>query len=171
MQLVVDQDQPAGDTEDGLVTAGARRRRLGFAAGDAADGALELVLGHLDDLGGDAGGVGEGEDGGLLTDEQHRAGALSFGVARGTAGGAVVAARGVLADEQAIGFFVADLGAYVCADVEHARHGWLLELGAWAGLFPARKETTGELSPGSRAKPRESNHPPGPGGVLRPRAV
>ena len=58
------------------------------------------------------------------------------GVARGAAGGAVVAARGVLADEQPVGFFVADLGAYVLADVEHARHGWLLELGACGRAVP-----------------------------------
>jgi len=33
---------------------------------------------------------------------------------------AVVTARGVLSGEQPVGFFRADLGAYVVADVEHA---------------------------------------------------
>lgn len=137
VQLVVDQDEAAGDAEDGLFGDDPLRFAL-LAAGDAADGALELLLGDLDDLRGDAAGVCEGEHGGLVADEQHGAGALLLGVAGGAAGGAVVTARGVVADEQPVGFGVADLGAYVLADVEHARHGWLLELGTCAGRFPAQ---------------------------------
>lgn len=137
VQLVVDQDEAAGDAEDGLLGHDPLRFAP-VAAGDAADGALELLLGDLDDLGGDAAGVREGEHGGLVADEQHRAGALLLGVAGGAAGGAVVAAGGVVADEQPVGFGVADLGAYVLADIEHARHGWLLELGTCAGRFPAQ---------------------------------
>lgn len=138
VQFVVDQDEAAGDAEDGLLGDGPVRCRP-LLAGDAADGPLELLLGDLDDLRGDAAGVREGEHGRLVADEQHRAGALLLGVAGCAAGGAVVTARGVVADEQPVGFGIADLGAYVLADVEHARHGWLLELGTCAGRFPARR--------------------------------
>lgn len=126
VELVVDQDEAAGDPEDGLVggeALGLRRAAGVLAAGDAAYGALQLLLGDLDDLRGDARRVGEGEDGGFVTDEEHRAGAFLLGVAGGAAGSAVVTARGIVADEQPVGFGVADLGAYVLADVEHARHG------------------------------------------------
>lgn len=121
-EIVLDEDESAGDAEDGLF-GHAPLRILLLASGDAAHRALELVLRDLDDLRGDAGRVGEREDGGLVADEQHRAGAFLVGVAGGAAGGAVVTARGVVADEQPVGFVVADLGAYVLADVEHARHG------------------------------------------------
>ncbi len=128
VQLPADQDEPTGHTEHRLL--GRRRvgrRRVGLHAdgvtGDGLHGTLELLLGDLDDLRGQAAGVREGEDGGLVPDEQDGAGALLLGVARGAAGRAVVAARGGLSGEQAVGFFVADLGAYVVADVEHARHG------------------------------------------------
>lgn len=80
VQLVVDQDEAAGDAEDGLFGDDPLRFAL-LAAGDAADGALELLLGDLDDLRGDAAGVCEGEHGGLVADEQHGAGALLLGVA------------------------------------------------------------------------------------------
>lgn len=83
-QVVVDQDETAGDTEDGLFGHEALRI-LWLAAGDGAHGALELVLRDLDDLRGDAGRVREGEHGGLVPHEQHRAGAFLVGVAGGTA--------------------------------------------------------------------------------------
>ena len=113
----------------------------GAVAVDGADGALQLLLGDLDDLRGQAAGVGEGEDGGLVPDEQDGAGALLLRVARGAAGRAVVTARGVLSGEQPVGFFVADLGAYLVADLEHARHGWLLGMRCVsdAGWRPARE--------------------------------
>lgn len=158
MDLVVDQDEAAGDPEDGLFGAGVLRVLpvLRVAAGDAAYRALKLILGDLDDLRGDAGRVREGEDGGLVTDEENRAGAFLFGVAGGAAGGAVVTAWGVVADEQPVGFGIADLGAYVLADVEHARHGWLLELGACAGRFPAHEEDNGRSVAGV-TRERERN--------------
>lgn len=83
VELVVDQDEAAGDPEDGLFGAEALRvlRVLRVAAGDAAYGTLQLLLGDLDDLRGDAGRVREGEDSGFVTDEEHRAGAFLFGVA------------------------------------------------------------------------------------------
>ncbi len=128
-EVVLDEDETAGDAEDGLFGHEALRI-LWLAAGDGPHRALELVLRDLDDLRGDAGRVGEGEHGGLVAHEQHRAGAFLVGVAGGAARGAVVTAWGTVADEQPVGFGIADLGAYVLADVEHARHGWLLELGA-----------------------------------------
>ncbi len=123
MQLPGDQDESAGHVEHGLFRGDLVRGHVGAVAADGADRALELLLRHLDDLRGQTGGVGEGEDGGLVADEQDGAGALVLGVARGAAGGAVVTARGVVSGEQPVGFFVADLGAYLVADVEHARHG------------------------------------------------
>jgi hypothetical protein len=88
---------------------------------------LELVLGDGHDLGGDAGRVREGEDGGFLADEQDGAGSLLGGVATGAAGGAVVLSWGVLSGEQPFGFCLADLGAYGVADIEQWGHGssWL----------------------------------------------
>lgn len=71
--------------------------------------------------------MGEREHGRLVADEEDGAGALLLGVAGGAARRAVVAAGGVLSGEQPVGFFVADLGAYLVADLEHARHGWLLD--------------------------------------------
>ncbi len=162
VQLAADQYEAAGDPEHGLVgRAGVLGAgEVGAAARDAAYGPLELLLGHLDDLRGDAGGVGEREHSGFVSDEQHGAGAFRVGVALGAAGGAVVAARGVLAGEQPVGFFVADLGAYVVADVEHARHGGLLGLGAGAGRFPARQGRQRASRGRSHANRRtESNRP------------
>lgn len=162
VQGALDQDEAAGDPQHGLLGCGTPE----LVAGDGPDGPLQLLLGDLDDLGGDAGGVGEGEDGGLLADEQHGAGGFVLGVAGGAAGGAVVAARGVLAGEQPVGLFVADLGADVLADVEHARHGWLL-LDACAGWFPAPERTTADLWQGSR--PRANGiEPPGAEGEYAP---
>ncbi len=109
VQLAADQDESAGDAEHGLLGHGLGGHAVGV---DRADGALELLLGDLDDLRGQAGGVGEGEDGGLgVADEQDGAGALLFRVARGAAGRAVVTARGVLSGEQPVGFFVAGVSA------------------------------------------------------------
>ncbi|GAA3070265.1 hypothetical protein GCM10020000_63450 [Streptomyces olivoverticillatus] len=96
---------------------------LAALARDGPHGALELFLGDRHDLRRDAGGMREGEHRRLLADEQHGAGGLPLGVAGGAAGRAVVLARGVVAAEQSVRFFVADLGAYVVADIEHARHG------------------------------------------------
>ncbi len=131
VQLTGDEDEPAGHAEHRLLG----HHLVGLAAGVAGDGlhgAPELLLGHLDDLRGQAAGVGEGEDGGLVPDEEDGAGALLLGVARSAAGRAVVTARGGLSGEQTVCFFVADLGAYLVADVEHARHGGLPRgCGAW----------------------------------------
>ncbi len=139
VQLVGDQDQSAGHPEHGLLRGDLRGLRLGGAA-DGPHGTLELLLGDLHDLRGQTGGVGEGEHGGLVPDEQNGAGALLLRVARGAAGGAVVTARGGLSGEQAGCFFVADLGAYLVADVEHARHGWLPRdaVRGETGWLPAR---------------------------------
>lgn len=163
VQLALDQHQPAGHPQHGLLgheVGGLLRLpdvlrlpavlrlmplrnlllRLRAPGADGPHGSLELFLGDLDDLRRQAGGVGEGEHGGLVADEQDGAGALLLRVARGTAGGAVVTARGGLSGEQAGCFFVADLGAYLVADVEHARHGWLPRdaVRGEAGWLPAR---------------------------------
>ncbi len=167
VQLPGDQDQSAGDAEHRLLgghlvgsgllgpMGGLVRLGAGLVGVDGSHGPLELLLGDLDDLRGQAAGVGEGEDGGLLADEEDGAGALLFAVARCAAGCAVVAARGRLPGEQAVGFFVADLGAYVVADVEHARHGWLPRdaVRGRTGWLPGRgpggprlmQKTTGDL--------------------------
>lgn len=79
-EVVLDQDETAGDAEDGLFGHEALRI-LWLAAGDGPHRTLELVLRDLDDLRGDAGRVGEGEHGGLVAHEQHRAGAFLVGVA------------------------------------------------------------------------------------------
>ncbi|CAM5658186.1 hypothetical protein SALBM217S_03410 [Streptomyces griseoloalbus] len=50
--------------------------RLRAPGADGPHGSLELFLGDLDDLRRQAGGVGEGEHGGLVADEQDGAGAL-----------------------------------------------------------------------------------------------
>lgn len=137
VQLALDQDETAGDSEHGLLGVGGGQRVRGVRGRDGGDGALELLLGDPDDLRRNAAGVGEREDRGLVADEQHRAGALLLGVPLRAAGGAVVAARGVVAGEQPVRFFVADLGAYVLADVEHARHGGSLDsVRGDAGPFP-----------------------------------
>lgn len=87
--------------------------------------------------------MGEREHRGLLAHEQDGAGALLVAVSGGPAGGAVIAAGGVATGQQAVGFFVADLGANVVADVEHARHGWLLDLCASAGWSPGSYKHNG----------------------------
>src|SRR5690606_4887632 len=142
VQFAGDQHQPAGHPEHGLLRGDLLRVLLlrGGVAGDGPHRPAELVLGDLHDLGGQAGGVGEGEDGGLVPDEQDGAGALLLRVAGGAAGRAVVTALGGLSGEQTVGFFVADLGAYLVADVEHARHGWLPRdaVRGRTGWLPAR---------------------------------
>lgn len=85
MRVAADQDQSARHAQDGLPGVRGRLHRGGgrplrLLAGDGPDGALQLLLRDPDDLGGEAGGVGEGEDGGLLADEQHGAGALLPGI-------------------------------------------------------------------------------------------
>ncbi|GAA2908161.1 hypothetical protein GCM10020221_00320 [Streptomyces thioluteus] len=122
LHLAAHQQQAAGDAQLRLERE-VGLRLLPGAAGDGPHRALELLLGDRDHLRGDAGGVREGEHRRLLADEQHGAGAFPLAVAGGAARGAVVGARGVVAPEQAVRFFVADLGAYFVADVEHARHG------------------------------------------------
>ncbi len=113
---------------------------LGLA--DAADGAGQLLLGDRDDLGGDAAGMGEGEHGCLVADEEHGAGRLQKGVAGGAAGGAFVVVGCVGAAEQAVGLVVADLGSDLVADVEHARH--------WVSSVRGRKYRLGAVGTGAR---------------------
>ncbi len=152
VQLPRDQDESAGHPEHGLLGRGLLRGGgsglgAGLVGADGPHGPLELLLGDLDDLRGQAAGVGEGEHGGLVPDEQDGAGALLLTVAGSAAGRAVVAARGGLPGQQAVGFFVADLGAYVVADVEHARHGWLPRMRCVAG--PGGSRAVIRAGPGS----------------------
>src|SRR5690606_23761061 len=157
-----------GHPQYGLFGGGVRGLRPRGVVADGPDGALELLLGDLDDLRRQAGGVGEGEHGCLVADEQDGAGALLLGMALGATGGAVVTARGGLSGEQAGCFFVADLGAYLVADVEHARHGWLPRDGCVARPGGSRpvvrvaprlmKKTTGD--PWRESRPRANGFEP-----------
>ncbi len=128
---VLAQHQAAGDAEDrrGGLLAGHRgrgrgERLVGLGAGlvDAGHRAEQLLLGDRDHLRGDAAGVGEGQHGGLLADEQHGRRRVEADVAGGAAGGAVVAVGSGGPGEQPIGLVVTDLGTYLVADVDQARH-------------------------------------------------
>ncbi len=174
VEVAADQDETAGHAEHGLArerldlrrgrgNGGYGRGRGAGLAIDGPDGPLELLLRDRDDLGGDAARVGEGEYGRLLAHEEHGAGALLFGVAGGAAGGAVVAARGVVASEQPVGFLVADLGAYLVTDVEHARH--------WGSLNSVRAPGCSRLIRRQRTICVEGHASVGPGSRQSPRTV